>query len=164
MRAGETVNLTWSDVNINEGIVHVRAKQNEKGEVMWIPKTGEDRKIPISPDMRSLLSEQRKRCLGPWVFPNNQGNRYKNNLYRDFKTALVKIGITDRSCDTHSCRRSYASFHATRGTPAKVLHALMGHANFLTTMNVYAQITSDDVKQAAQISLYGHNSGQIRPA
>ena len=47
-------------------------------------------------------------------------------------------------------RRTYASWAHDLGMPAKVIAQLMGHAKVDTTLNVYAQVLDDSVRDAAE--------------
>jgi integrase len=46
-------------------------------------------------------------------------------------------------------RRTYASWAHDKGVTGKTIAALMGHAKVDTTLNVYAQVLDDSVRDAA---------------
>ena len=50
---------------------------------------------------------------------------------------------------THSMRHTYRSWLDAVGTSVAVQQRLMRHADIRTTMNVYGDIVTDEVKQAS---------------
>jgi integrase len=68
MRSGELIHLLIEDVDLESGWIHVRNKL----EIGWRIKTGQERKIPIIPELIAVLrSLIRGRASGP-VFLRNQ--------------------------------------------------------------------------------------------
>ncbi|MCD4728589.1 MAG: tyrosine-type recombinase/integrase, partial [Pirellulales bacterium] len=49
MRVGELKHLTWDDIDLDQGLIHIRPKSG------WKPKTGDIRVIPISPRGRAVF-------------------------------------------------------------------------------------------------------------
>ena len=61
---------------------------------------------------------------------------------------LKKIGVTPFTA--HQLRHSYATIAANRGIiPPKVLQGMLGHANFATTMNIYAGLDNEKIRQSS---------------
>ena len=59
LRIGEARWLSWDDVDLKKGVIHVRAKDD------WRPKTGDERVVPISQKLKRLLENHPRR--GRWV-------------------------------------------------------------------------------------------------
>ena len=61
---------------------------------------------------------------------------------------LEKIGV--ERFTPHQLRHSYATIAANSGEiPPKVLQGMLGHANFATTMNIYAGLDNDKIRQSS---------------
>ena len=66
-----------------------------------------------------------------------------NNAYRK---AVTAAGIGHVS---NSMRHSYRSWLDAVGTPVAVQQKLMRHADIRTTMNIYGDVVTDEMAQAA---------------
>lgn len=67
-----------------------------------------------------------------------------NDAYRKARRAA---GIGHVS--SHSMRHSYRSWLDAVGTPVAVQQKLMRHADIRTTMNIYGDVVTDEMAQAA---------------
>ncbi|NLV85448.1 MAG: tyrosine-type recombinase/integrase [Spirochaetales bacterium] len=88
MRAGEVVSLTISDINLKAGTILIRG-----------PKSGKNRKIPVSDSMLEILREYSTRfnvgASATQCFfrrPNGQSCN-RNTIYRLFRKVLEEAGI-----------------------------------------------------------------------
>jgi integrase len=59
-RIGEAVWLTWSDIDLDNGVVHIQEKDG------WRPKSGNARVIPMSSAVAQILRHDSRE--GKWVF------------------------------------------------------------------------------------------------
>src|SRR5579863_7022594 len=59
LRVGELKHLTWDDVDFQHNVLHVRPKGD------WKPKTGDQRAVPMSPRVHTLLETLPRRSM--WV-------------------------------------------------------------------------------------------------
>ena len=67
LRRAEILWLTRQDVDLQAGLIHIRAK-NIDGQV-WKPKTSRNRSVPISKVLAAHLKDYTPRT-GPWLFPS----------------------------------------------------------------------------------------------
>ena len=65
---------------------------------------------------------------------------------RELKSLGVEFTFT-----AHQLRHTYATIAANSGTiPIKVLQGMLGHANFQTTMNIYADLDAEKMRQSSR--------------
>ena len=68
-------------------------------------------------------------------------------MKRHVRQTAHSLGITKR-IGWHTFRRTFASLLKANGEDVKVVQELMRHANFGTTMNLYAQTVAEHGRQA----------------
>lgn len=111
-RKGEALNLKWADVDINSGIIAIKAT-----------KTKNDRYIPISNPLKELLMNINRNTQTPYVF------NYKDVKIKDFKrsfsTACRNANLSDLRI--HDLRHVFASFMVKSGTTLYKTGVLLGH-------------------------------------
>ena len=122
MRRGELLNLKWTHVNLEEGIIIVEKT-----------KTNKIRHIPLNAVMKELLSQ---RCLdragSEYVFRNPRTGRPIVDIKSGWKTLLRNCGIENfRFHDLRHCFASYALAHG--GGNLSDLKEVLGHEKITTT-------------------------------
>lgn len=164
MRIGEILGLRWKDVNFEDQIISVKkdlARTKEKGLVIQDVKTEASKRILPMPihvvnvlQGVKLLQEKHKRVLGnaydssfdlvcctikgtPYFLSNIKGKWNAITL----RAQLPRIRI-------HDARHTYASIMVHQGVDVKTLQSLMGHADPLTTLKVYAKVMPDATREA----------------
>lgn len=159
-RYGETVRLTWADLDLKEGTVNLRAETT---------KAGRSRAIPIHADLaRELagLREVHDRVIGREVDPRDPVFRTPdgsiwceptNNIMRIFDRLLEAAGIErvddqGRKLDVHSLRHTAASRYASRGVGLVHLQRLLGHRDPKLTAQVYTLLGVDELRDALEKS------------
>ena len=83
---------------------------------------------------------------------HDQGEPLSERQYRNRWKAIMKelesIGV--ERFTAHQLRHSYATIAANSGEIApKVLQGMLGHANFTTTMNIYAGLDHEKILQSS---------------
>ena len=104
-------------------------------------KTGEGRKVPISPKLYEVLSS-----LGhteEYVF-TYQGERVKS-IKRSFKRACQRAGIRDFRF--HDFRHTFVTRMRREGVPDRVIMNITGHKT-LGMLNRYDRIDEQDLLKA----------------
>lgn len=146
LRRGELAALRWEDVDLAQGVIHVRRGWDVvEGEIA--PKSREGRrKVPIPGPLRDALVEHRMGVpdgqvrvfrSAPWVI--KAGPRA---VRRWDKAKLSPITL-------HEGRHTYASFMIAAGVNAKALAAFMGHANIAVTYDLYGHLFPGSEAEAA---------------
>lgn len=140
MRRGELVNLEWTDVRFDLGVVLIQAKES------WQPKTDE-RVIPMSPALREVLSEQyAERGSDRWVVTNRAGGQ-ETHLLPKLKKICRKAGIQPAAATVHALRHSFGAHLRMAGVPLANIADLMGHRDLATTQ-IYAKVQIDHLREA----------------
>ena len=63
---------------------------------------------------------------------------------------LKSLGV-DFTFTAHQLRHTYATIAANTGTiPMKVLQGMLGHTNFQTTMNIYADLDIEKMRESSR--------------
>lgn len=111
LRQGELLQLTWSDIDWNAGILTVQET-----------KAGDKRRMPMNSTVVGVLTSLRNRCPAQptdHVFPHDA--RY---LRRAFKRAIKAVGLVPFLF--HDLRHTFASRLAMLGANDRTLMALGG--------------------------------------
>jgi integrase len=161
LRLGELLGLRWQDVDLQEGVLHVRQQFTRLGEY-GPPKTKAAlRRIPLSHEMKKYLAELK---LGSDfsadddpVFASRNGKPlgHRNATRRGFEAAAAQAEI--EGVTFHSMRHAFASRMIHRGISSTVLAALMGHESSTITERRYIHLfdqqgTDDEVRVAMAVT------------
>ena len=163
MRASELRGLTWQDVDLGAGMIHVR-RRADAWKTMGDPKSkAGKRDIPLAPIMINTLRQWREVCpkgdLG-LVFPNGHGNieTLPNIFKRFWRPLLLRCELTADSGEWdaegktvlmhrygfHMLRHAAASlFIAYLGWSPKRLQTVMGHSSINMTFDLYGHLFED---------------------
>jgi len=136
LRKAELIFLQWHDINFANWTATVQAKD----ELHWQPKSGKFRVVPIPQPCHKMLLELKAKTLSPFVFANSMGGPRKNNLTRDIRKFLTKIGLYSKGVGWHTFRHTYASHLAMKGRPLKSIAELLGHRDSRTT-EIYSHLS-----------------------
>ena len=138
LRIAEAQWLCWADVDFKANVIHVRAKDG------WKPKTGDERAVPMSPRLVTLLQSLPRQER--WVLTAMKTKKYpdegrqisERRALVALKRVLIKIGIEGK---LHSFRHSFISQCLTDGIEEAVVRSWVGHVD-PSIMRLYTHITS----------------------
>jgi integrase len=146
LRRGELTALRWDDVDLAQGVIHVkRGWDHLEGEIE--PKSREGRrKVPVPAPLRDVLLEHRMSSADDAVrvFRSQSWVRSTVDRARDTWKAAKLDAIT-----LHEARHTYASFMIAAGVNAKALASFMGHANIAVTYDLYGHLFPGSEAEAA---------------
>jgi integrase len=144
LRIGELCQLTWGDVDLDGGWLHVRRSKTPAGV----------RQIRIRPALESKLQRVKEEASdtapGAPVFSTSAGSHPHQANIRDrvLKPAVALAGVKLVSfpdgITPHSLRRTFASLLFAIGEPHPVVMVEMGHTSPTMTLGVYAQAMRRD--------------------
>jgi integrase len=153
LRQGELLALKWDSVDLQRGMIHVRAtltRDETKKLVSTPPKTPSSiRSVRLARTTIELLKEHQKtqmacsRGLSTWVFPNEDdyGPSCKDGFLREeFQGVAKRAGMPGLSF--HGLRHSHATMLAALGVNIKALQERLGHSTTRMTLDVYSHLTS----------------------
>ena len=144
LRRGEAINLEWADIDFEQKIITVIAKED------WQPKDKEPRKIPIEQDLYNLLLEAYEAAQ---VGQKKVVNSIPSNLSRDLRELCRRAGVQEYSKPFHTLRKNCITDWASR-FPVHVVKEWAGHANMETTNKHYLQVSESEYKKASNVRLF----------
>jgi site-specific recombinase XerD len=136
MRRGEILNLTWDDVNLQQGVILVKHT-----------KTGKMREIPISGLLEKVVLECHQNTDGVYVFCDEQGRHY-TRIDRLFNRILNQANI--QGFRFHDLRHTAASYMVMLGIDLTTVKEILGHQNLDMTLR-YAHLSPIHKRQAMEI-------------
>ena len=174
LRIGELCALTWSDVDLEAGVltisksVAVSGEQGSKYEVKNSTKTGKTRQVVLTPAGAEVFQRIPKR--GIYVFPGVRTAFCTPSLFRsrydavftDLNKFLMDEHVKSRSkseppqvplLSPHKCRHTYASFLLAGGANIRAVQDQLGHAR-ITTTEIYTHVDIESLKDNVQKLVY----------
>jgi integrase len=152
LRSSELRGLSWSNVDLKQGQIHVRQRIDRYGRLGPPKSEAGARSIPIAPMLLNALRTWKLICPKgelDLVFPNGAGNpeTHANFLHRVFWPIQIKAGVVamrnckpDAKFSLHAFRHACASLWIEQGFGPKKLQALMGHASIAMTFDRYGHL------------------------
>ena len=134
-RAGELWNLTWSDVDLKEGRLHLRLTKNAEPRSAWVH--GEALKLLQEHGKVRRLNDDR-------VFVSITGKRYRYGP--DFRAACKAASVT--RFRFHDLRHSAATYLAREGATEQQLKAIGGWKS--NVVSRYVHLAAEDAKSVVQ--------------
>lgn len=142
MRQGEILNLTWGDVDLDQGIISLKETKN-----------GRPRSVPIvSAALKHIrrLSLNRKSHI-PFVFPSKK--RFgRITIRRAWEEAVTRCSI--ENLHFHDLRHTFCTYAAKAGASNLQLRAAMGHQ----TSQMTDRYTHLDVSHTRHLSEFVETS------
>ena len=157
VRIGEICALTWNDVDIESGVIHVkktvqRIYIREEGRtytelIIDTPKTSNSmRDIPMTKDLFNILKPLKKVVNEQYFVLTNDTTPTEPRTYRNYyKKLLEKLGIP--SIKFHGLRHSFATRCIERHCDYKTVSVILGHSNISTTLNLYVHPNYEQKKK-----------------
>jgi integrase len=99
LRASELRGLSWQDVDLKRGELHVRQRADRYGKIGRPKSEAGERSVPMPPNLVAVLREHRLACrkseLG-LLFPNSKGRiDHRNSIvYKGFHPVQIAAGVT----------------------------------------------------------------------
>jgi integrase len=148
MRISELRGLPWRDVDLDNGIIHVRQRADAWGHLGPPKSKAGSRDIPLVPIVVNALRQWRLACPRgnlDLIFPNRYGRvqTLQNLRERVFLPLQQSCRITAQY-GFHALRHAAASlFIAHLGWTPKRVQAVMGHASIRMTYDLYGHLFED---------------------
>ena len=151
LRIGELKFLSYDDVDVDGGWLHVRAKP----DISWRPKNGEDRKVPLNERTRSVL--ERVPRVSRWVFWRRRtagGTSVvdqidERRVLKELKAVARELHI--EGATVHGFRHFFITFTADLGVQPLQLMEWVGHHDLSVILTYYH--LSDEESQKAMTSI-----------
>jgi len=134
MRQGEIFDLTWFDVDLPRGVIHIRVSKN-----------GKDRFVPINQTVRAMLEGLPH--TNEHVFPSPRTKGRLVDVKRRFDLAKSDAGIKDFRF--HDLRHTAATRMADCGADAFTLAAIFGWSDVRMALR-YTHATDEAKRRAVE--------------
>jgi integrase len=158
LRIGELLGLRWQDVDLTNGVFHVREQWTRAAAYEPTKTASSVRRVPLSAGMTKCLAALKLRSTasgdGDPVFATRTGTplQYHNVRGRGFVPAAKLAGL---DVSIHDTRHAFASRMIARGIDVVTLSGLLGHRNPRVTLEVYSHLydrqkTDDAIREAME--------------
>lgn len=157
IRIGEVCALTWDDIDIDNGVIHIRKTiqriyVNEGGVrktelLIDTPKTATSmRDIPMIKELYEVLKPLKKVVRSDYYVLTNDAEPTEPRTYRNYyKRLLDKLGIPP--IKFHGLRHSFATRCIESKCDYKTVSVILGHSNISTTLNLYVHPNYEQKKR-----------------
>lgn len=159
LRISEACALEWTDIDFKAKTIAVTKTLNNKGEVNSPKTKASNRIIDIDNSTTAMLTtfkkEQQKEAM---KFGRNEKTvfstvtrKYPNRqtIRRMLYTFLETVGVDQAGY--HAFRHTHASLLLNAGVQYKQLQHRLGHAKLEMTMNIYAHLSEESLKETASV-------------
>jgi len=157
LRAKESVNLTWDDVDLkgnasdpdNYGYIYVVNRDDNT------TKSARERTIPIRKPLKDTLVSWYKHLGEPkegYVFPSATGfspwhKMSPGAVSRSFKKFVRKANDVPNTVTLHGLRHTCATDLLRKGVPIHIVQKIMGHSSVEVTQ-IYEHLNQNDIANA----------------
>lgn len=168
MRPGELYALRWDDMDEPAKVIHVARAVGRSGKV-GTTKTGDPRRVALSPPLRDVLASRRRRMLAEQhpglasglIFPSaTGGHRLGPSLLKVIDRCRREVGIPTR-VGPQVLRRTLNTLLVEQGVSNIVIQQQIGHVSDAMTAR-YAGVHAD-AKLAALDRVWQHVQGADKP-
>ena len=159
-RINEALALSWSDIDLENSVVHITKTLNYKQETNSPKSKSSLRDIDIDQATVSMLKQYKRRQVQEaWQLGRSETvvfsdfiHEYPNNrtLQTRLRTHFKRAKVTN--IGFHGFRHTHASLLLNSGIPYKELQHRLGHSTLSMTMDVYSHLSKENAKKA--VSLY----------
>lgn len=148
VRRTEALTLEWSDIDEDERLILIRGTKTE----------GSYRSIPLTDDLKYVLSEQRKQNEADKLKKGRgKFHEARENMVFPFSAEYVSRTFKELcpAHHLHDLRHTYITLCAESGVNVRVCQQLVGHSTAAMTLNVYTHVMDDyKRKEAAKFTLF----------
>ena len=151
LRRGELLGLKWDDVDLEQGIIHIRRQVARIiGEIVEAPlKTKNSyRTVSIEVDAVGILMQQKAKSHGQYVFPSPTGGPISpDSVLHMLHRVLDRAGLP--RIRFHDLRHTFSTLAFQNGVDVKTVSGMLGHYSAGFTLDTYAHVTTAAQRQAA---------------
>ncbi|MYU20284.1 site-specific integrase [Streptomyces sp. SID8352] len=161
LRRGEIIGLRWSDIDLDNRVLHVRHQVQRRRGVLYDddPKSRR-RRVVLLPALciaplrwhRLRQADTRAKAREKWqdsgyVFATRTGRPVEpRNFYRSFVRVTESASL--RVIRLHDARHGTATLLTAAGVAPRVVMEILGHSQISITMDVYTHVAQDTQREA----------------
>jgi integrase/recombinase XerD len=142
LRVTELINLKYSQVSLNQGVVRIKGKGNRErliplGEqsVDWLKRFTE------GPRGEILLERQTD-----YLFPTRRGERMTRQAFWHIIKRYARTAGVEKDLSPHTLRHAFATHLLNHGADLRVVQMLLGHSD-LSTTQIYTHVARERLKE-----------------
>ena len=142
LRVSELVNLTFDNIDLDQGLVRCYGKGN-KERIVPLGEVGRHYLKLYLVEHRNNL---KKKCFCDKLFLNNHGKGItRQGFFIIIKNIAEKKGIT-KNITPHVLRHSFATHLLNNGADLRSIQVMLGHSNISTTQ-IYTNVSNEILKE-----------------
>lgn len=159
-RINEALALSWSDIDLDNAVVHITKTLNYKQETNSPKSKASYRDLDIDQATVAMLKVYKVRQIQEaWKIGKTESvvfsdfiHEYPNNrtLQTRLRTHFKRANVTN--IGFHGFRHTHASLLLNSGIPYKELQHRLGHSTLSMTMDIYSHLSKESAKKA--VSFY----------
>lgn len=157
IRIGEICALTWDDINIETGVIHINktiqriyiieGSDRHTELILDSPKTKNSiRDIPMSRNLLKMLKPIKKVVNSSFYVLTNDIKPTEPRTYRNYYKRLMKE-LNMPELKFHGLRHSFATRCIESNCDYKTVSVILGHSNISTTLNLYVHPNMEQKKK-----------------
>ena len=160
LRLMELLGLRWQDIDLDAGVIHVRAQLSRAGELRPLKTDAGRRDVILMPELAQVLQQHREGSryqeAHDFVFTAIDGRplNWRNVETTGFNATLKRANLATHERDKkpvlHDCRHTFASLLIAQGLDIVFISRQLGHASPATTLRIYAHLI-DQAKHAVRM-------------
>ena len=150
-RIGELIGLRWCDVDLFNKVLYIK-HTDYKGELQSVKTEDGERVLPMNSNLYFLFRQLHRAEVrsSDRVFKNTLGECVKYRTVLDnWHNLCDKLHIPRTGL--HVFRHTFAHNAIRAGVPVKVVSAWLGHSDVYITLQIYDNVTAEDMQAAAQL-------------
>ena len=142
LRVSELVNLSFDNVDLDEGYIRCFGKGNKER----IVPLGDVAKKYLKIYIEEYRDKLKKRTICDKIFLNNHGRGItRQGFFLIIKDLAEKKGIT-KNIGPHTLRHSFATHLLNNGADLRTIQVMLGHSN-LSTTQIYTNVSKEFLKE-----------------
>jgi integrase/recombinase XerD len=142
LRVTELINLRYSQVSLNQGVVRIKGKGNRErliplGEqsIDWL------KRFTDGPRGEILLERQTD-----YLFPTRRGERMTRQAFWHIIKRYARTAGVEKDLSPHTLRHAFATHLLNHGADLRVVQMLLGHSD-LSTTQIYTHVARERLKE-----------------
>ena len=155
VRLGELTALHWSDIDWENGRVHIQRARTKKGKIEKV-KTGRERYVDMSAQLLDVLAkllktrkadkDGTKDQICEIIFHYKGHYLAHNTVRKAFKKYIKEAGL--REIRVHDMRHTYASQLLSNSASLAYVKEKLGHSSIKTTVDFYGHLVPGSFREA----------------
>lgn len=149
LRKGEALALQWSDIDFKKKLIHVNKSMYYIGRLPQIKSTktkAGTRNVILLDNLYAEMKKWKRESI--YIFSDN-GHTYTNGSIQKRILTFCKSDPDLSKITLHRLRHTFCTMLYEFGIDIKDAQVIMGHADIITTQNIYTHVRDSKLEQTA---------------